>query len=208
MLENFFYVPDKTSKMANFLDNEKHQAISSEELKKISALKQPQQALALFRIPMEKELNAKALKGKFSLVLDEIQDPGNLGTILRTADWFGIDQVICALHTADIYSPKVVQASMGSIAHIQVTYKDLPTWLSGIKLPKWGMLLEGTPIHTANFGKEGLFILGNEGQGIRPEVQAVLDRKVTIPKVGQAESLNVAIAAGVLCARICSLQTI
>ena len=202
VLEKVFYVPDKASKMDIFSDNEKSQIISSEELKKISALKQPQGALALFKVPSDQNLKPADLKGKFSLVLDEIQDPGNLGTILRTADWFGISQVICALHTADIYNPKVVQASMGSIAHLQITYQDLPQWLPTIPLPKWGMLLEGESIHTAKFGKEGLFILGNEGQGIRPEVQAKLDRQLTIPRVGQAESLNVGIAAGILCAYI------
>lgn len=201
-LEKVFYVPDKSSKMNNFSENEKHQPVSSEELKKISALKQPQQALALFKTPFLGEPKLADLKGNFTLVLDEVQDPGNLGTILRTADWFGLRHVICSTHTADVYNPKVIQASMGSLAHIQVSYQDLPTWLPKIPLPKFGMLLQGESIASAHFGKEALLILGNEGQGIRAEVQALLNQEITIPRFGNAESLNVAIAAAILCAQV------
>lgn len=188
--------------MDNFSENEKYQSVSSEELKKISALKQPQQALAVFKIPFSAHAKLVDLKGNFTLVLDEVQDPGNLGTILRTADWFGFRQVICSTHTADVYNPKVVQASMGSLAHIQVSYEDLPQWLPKIPLPKLGMQLQGESIQSFNFGKEALLILGNEGQGIRSEVQATLDKQITIPRFGNAESLNVAVAAAILCAQV------
>ncbi len=176
--------------------------ISVTELDKISTLKTPQEVLAQVRIPHWPVLRHEHLSGKFSLVLDGIQDPGNLGTIIRIADWFGIENIICSLDTVDAYNPKVVQACMGSLARVKMHYTLLADFLPGVKLPLFGALLEGSNIYKTDFGIEGLVILGNEGGGIRPEVQKLIAKAVTIPRIGQAESLNVAIAAALFCAEM------
>jgi len=132
-------------------------------------------------------------------MLDGLQDPGNLGTIIRTADWFGLTQIICSEDTVDVYNPKVVQATMGSLSRIKVHYANLLFLLPQIKQPVFGAMLNGENIYQTNFGTEGVIILGNEGNGIRPEIQQLIRRKITIPQLGKAESLNVAIAAAVFC---------
>ncbi len=176
--------------------------ISVTDLEKISSLKTPQDAVAQIRIPEWPVLKHNDLKGKFSLVLDGIQDPGNMGTIIRIADWFGIINIICSEDTVDIYNPKVVQASMGSLARVKVRYAELSEFLSQIKLPVYGALLEGENIYETNFDNEGLLLMGNEGNGIRPEIQKLITKAVTIPRIGKAESLNVAIATSLFCYEI------
>ena len=127
--------------------------ISLNDLEKISTLKSPQDVIALVKIPEWPVLNDEnVLKGKFSLVLDGLQDPGNMGTIIRTADWFGIQHIICSEDTVDVYNPKVVQATMGSIAHVNVYYADLESFLPKIKLPVFGALLDGENIYQTDFG--------------------------------------------------------
>ena len=158
--------------------------------------------LAQISIPEWPVLQDAQLKGKFSLVLDGIQDPGNLGTIIRIADWFGISNIICSDDTVDAYNPKVVQACMGSLARVKVHYIYLTDFLSTIKLPLFGALLNGEDIYNTNFGREGLIIMGNEGNGLRPEVQKLVSKAVTIPRIGKAESLNVAIATALFCSEI------
>ena len=135
-------------------------------------------------------------------LLDGIQDPGNLGTIIRTADWFGFKQVLCSLNTVDVYNPKTVQATMGSIARVNVTYHDLPLLLKDINMPVFGAMLDGNSLYETNWGTEGLVIMGNEGQGVSEEIIKMIDRPVTIPRVGGAESLNVAVSAAIFCADI------
>jgi TrmH family RNA methyltransferase len=125
-----------------------------------------------------------------------------MGTIIRTADWFGIADIICSDDTVDVYNPKVVQATMGSLARVNVHYGDLMTILPEIKLPLFGAMLDGENIYSTNFGNEGLLAMGNEGNGLRPEIQALINKKVTIPRIGHAESLNVAIATAILCSEI------
>ncbi|HZX59317.1 MAG TPA: RNA methyltransferase [Mucilaginibacter sp.] len=173
--------------------------ISVTDLEKISSLKTPQDAIAQIRIPEWPLLQQNDLKVRFSLVLDGIQDPGNMGTIIRIADWFGIVHIICSEDTVDIYNPKVVQASMGSLARVMVHYTDLSQFLTEIKLPVYGALLDGENIYETNFGNEGLLLMGNEGNGIRPEIQKLITKAVTIPRIGKAESLNVAIATALFC---------
>ncbi len=176
--------------------------ISVNDLEKISSLKTPQDVVAQIKIPEWRVLGHNDLKGKFSLVLDGIQDPGNMGTIIRIADWFGIVNLICSEDTVDIYNPKVVQASMGSLARVRVYYTVLSEFLSQIKLPVFGALLEGNNIYESDFGDEGLLLMGNEGNGIRREIQKFITKAITIPRIGKAESLNVAIATSLFCYEI------
>jgi len=166
---------------------------------KISSLSTPQDVIAQINIPEWPCLDQKELKGRFSLVLDGIQDPGNMGTIIRVADWFGISDIICSEDTVDVYNPKVVQASMGSLARIKVYYADLGKFLSSVKLPVFGALLDGDNIYDTDFGNEGLMLMGNEGNGIRPGIQKLITKAITIPRIGKAESLNVAIATALFC---------
>jgi TrmH family RNA methyltransferase len=176
--------------------------ISVTELEKISSLKTPQDVLVLIKIPQGPILKYEQLKGKFSLVLDGIQDPGNLGTIIRIADWFGIENIICSDDTVDVYNPKVVQACMGSLSRVNVHYTSLVELLAQIDLPVFGALLDGEDIYDTNFGGEGLVVMGNEGNGLRPEIQKLVNKAVTIPRIGGAESLNVAIATALFCSEI------
>jgi len=176
--------------------------ISLNDLEKISTLKTPQEVLALVKMPKWPVLDHNLLKQKFSIVLDGIQDPGNMGTIIRTADWFGIQHIICSEDTVDVYNPKVIQATMGSLSRINVHYTDLKNLLSNIKLPVFGALLDGTNIYQTDFGTEGLVIMGNEGNGLRPEIIKLVQRAITIPRVGKAESLNVGIATAIFCSEI------
>lgn len=134
--------------------------------------------------------------------MDGIQDPGNLGTIIRTADWFGIKNIICSEDTVDAYNAKVVQATMGSLARIHVHYVNLEHLIANTALPVFGALLDGGNIYQTHFGSEGLIVLGNEGNGIRPGIQALIQKPVTIPLLGKAESLNVAIANAIFCSEI------
>lgn len=186
----------KLSQKINF------QEISLNDLEKISSLKTPQEVVALIQIPNWPSLSYGSLKGKFSLILDGVQDPGNMGTIIRTADWFGIDTIICSTDTVDVYNPKVVQATMGSLARVNVYYEDLASLIKQVRLPVFGALLDGESIYDTEFGSEGLIVMGNEGNGIRPDIQKLIGRAVTIPRRGAAESLNVAIATALFCAEV------
>ncbi|WP_299288151.1 RNA methyltransferase [uncultured Mucilaginibacter sp.] len=201
-VKTVFHTSHSASKMLKVSGNIKLEEVSSAELEKISSLTTPQEVIALTEIPENNEIKPKQLAGKFTLVLDGIQDPGNLGTIIRTADWFGISQIICSEDTVDIYNPKVVQATMGSLSRIEVHYANLLLLLPQIKQPVFGAMLHGENIYQTNFGNEGLILMGNEGNGIRPEIQALISRQITIPQFGKAESLNVAIAAAIFCNEI------
>ena len=176
--------------------------ISLNDLEKISSLKSPQEVIALVKIPALPILNATALKGKFAIALDGIQDPGNMGTIIRTADWFGMQHIVCSADTVDVYNPKVVQATMGSLAHVNIYYVELAQFLESINMPLFGALLDGSNIYKTDFGTEGLIIMGNEGNGLRPEIIKLVQKAVTIPRGGNAESLNVGIATAIFCSEI------
>ena len=174
--------------------------IEAFELEKMSMLQTPNQVLAVAFMP-QKEL-ALDLAVQLTLVLDGIQDPGNMGTIIRTADWFGIRQIVASEDTVDVYNPKVIGATMGSFMRVSVTYKNLQEWMPTVKLPVYGALLEGENIFTTNAVKEGLLVIGSEGKGIRENILEFITHPVTIPKIGGAESLNAGIAAGVIVAQL------
>ncbi len=200
--DTIFYSENVVPKLGKLSQNIKLFEISPQELAKISALSTPQQILALIKIPEHRVLTTEMLKGSFTLVLDGIQDPGNLGTIIRTADWFGMKNVVCSEDTVDVYNSKVVQATMGSLARVKVSYTDLDKFLRNSSVPVFGALLDGKSIYSTDFGTEGLIILGNEGNGIRPDIVDKITQAVTIPSFGKAESLNVAISASIFCSEI------
>lgn len=167
------------------------------ELEKISSLSKPHMVLAVFE--KKKSSASPSLKDKISLVLDDIQDPGNLGTIIRIADWFGIENVICSLHTADMYNSKVVQSTMASLQRVNLIYRDIKSLLEENKsIKKFGAALHGKSVKTMAHIKEGLIIIGNESKGISEEVLELADEKITITRFGEAESLNAAVAAGII----------
>jgi len=171
--------------------------ITETELDRISQLTTPNKVLAIVR-QFEEDIEIKT-KGKIILALDGIQDPGNMGTIIRTADWFGIEQIVCSNDSAEVYNPKVVQATMGSIARVRVFYTDLQEWLAEQKDTSiYATTLEGQDISTIKKIKEGIIIFGNESKGVSPGIIELATVKLTIPKKGKAESLNAAVAAGVV----------
>lgn len=169
--------------------------ISDAELAQLSTLKTPNKTLAILRKPSKVDAN---LTEGLILVLDGVQDPGNMGTILRTADWFGVKVIVCSEDTADIYNPKVIQASMGSMLRMEVKYTELDTFLSNCQRPIYGALLEGENVYTTALVKNAVLVMGNEGKGIRPNIQAYINSPIHIPGFGKAESLNVAVATGIL----------
>lgn len=176
--------------------------VSEEELQRVSFQQHPQQVLAIFPIPQPTE--PISLSGSLTLALDGVQDPGNLGTIIRIADWFGIDTIICSEETADAWNPKVIQATMGSIARVNVIYANLVELLDTLPsdYPIYGTFLDGENIYTQTLSAEGLIIMGNEGNGISEAVKAKVNRRLLIPDFHQgdtADSLNVAIATAITC---------
>lgn len=170
--------------------------ITEAELVKISSLQTPQQVLAI--VEQKMPTAEPVMKGCLSLVLDGIQDPGNMGTIIRIADWFGIEQVIASEDTVELYNPKVIQSTMGSFMRIQLWYKPLARFLSALQVPVYGALLTGSSLYEQALLKEGVLIVGNESKGIRTELLSFITHPVTIPRIGGAESLNAAVATGIL----------
>ena len=170
--------------------------ISDFELAKISSLKTPNQVLAL--VAQSEKKNIELPNNSLSLALDGIQDPGNLGAIIRIADWFGIKNIICSNDTVDCYNSKVLQSTMGSIFRTHVFYTDLTAYLSETKLPVYGALLSGKALKTVEKPQSGILIIGNESKGIRTDIQKLIQHKVTIEKYGDAESLNAAVATGII----------
>ena len=179
------------------------QLITDEELRKLSFLQHPQEVLAVLKIPEEQQ-EPQDVGMNLSLALDGVQDPGNVGTIIRIADWFGIDTIYCSPDTADVYAPKVVQATMGSLAHVHIIYGDLPTLLDTCQCPVYGTLLDGRDLYQEELTATGIIVMGNEGNGISPAVREKISRKLLIPNFHTgshtAESLNVAVATAVTCA--------
>ncbi|MBL7765282.1 MAG: RNA methyltransferase [Chitinophagaceae bacterium] len=170
--------------------------VSESMLSSLSFLTTPNKVLALAALPAGLESEVRGV----SLVLDDIQDPGNMGTLIRTADWFGVKQIYASPATADAFNPKVVQASMGSVFRVNISVTDITQLLKeNHKLPAYAAVLGGEDIGKVGKIKEGFIVLGNESKGIHPEILARCKHKLTIPKHGQAESLNVAVAAGIIC---------
>ena len=166
------------------------------ELEKISNLSTPNQVLAL--VEQKKLLEEPVQKNNLVLVLDGIQDPGNLGTIIRIADWFGINQIIASEDTADIYNSKVVQSTMGSIIRVNVWYKNIEQWLNTSKTPVYGALLNKVSIYETQKISEGILVIGNESKGIRSNILPYIQHAITILAKGNAESLNAAVATGII----------
>lgn len=170
--------------------------ITEEELEKISNLQTPNQVLALVEQPAPAA--EPVLANQLTLVLDTIQDPGNLGTIIRIADWFGIYQVVASMDTVELYNPKVIQSTMGSYARVQVCYRPLADFLSAATVPVYGALLNGQNMYEVAPLKEGILLIGNESKGIQADLLSFVSHPITIPRLGGAESLNAAVAAGII----------
>lgn len=186
------------------LFNAKCSTVTDDELHRISFLQHPQEVLAIFHIPTPPQpSDTRPQTSALSLALDGVQDPGNVGTIIRIADWFGITQIFCSPDTADVYNPKVVQATMGSLAHVSITYCDLVPLLREANVPVYGTLLDGQDIYQQPLSAEGIIVMGNEGNGISPEVRQLVTNKLLISNFNNntetAESLNVAIATAITC---------
>jgi RNA methyltransferase, TrmH family len=179
--------------------------ISENELKKISFLQTPKDSVAVCYLKTEEKLEDQNIQ----LVLDGIQDPGNLGTIIRLADWFGIEQIICSEDTVDFYNPKVIQASMGSFTRVNVVYCNLVDYLSKTDNINIGTDMEGENIYTFERPEKMNLILGNEGKGMRPETEKLLQKSMSIPRFGRSqstESLNVSMAAGIILGQLFSSE--
>lgn len=175
--------------------------VSKEELRKVSSLKNPDEGLAIFHQRQHKGI----LQEGVILALDNVQDPGNLGTLIRLCDWFGIETLICNSQTVDCYNPKVVQATMGSLTRVAVHYVDLAGFLATCALPLYAMDLDGENLYTTEFPEDCVLILGNEANGISPEIRALADGIITIPRFGklqQTESLNVAMAGAIVVSQV------
>ena len=175
--------------------------VSKDELRKVSTLQNPDEGLAVFQQPKHKGI----LQEGVIVALDNVQDPGNLGTIIRLCDWFGVETLLCNTQTVDCYNPKVVQASMGSLTRVAVHYLDLAAFLTTTALPVYTMDLEGENLYTATFPKDCILILGNEANGISSEVRALSNEVITIPRFSQhqrTESLNVAMAGAIILSEV------
>ncbi len=169
--------------------------ISIKELEQISLLKTPNKVFAILR---QNKTNSSIDKKKLIIALDGIQDPGNLGTIMRIADWYGISDIVCSKTTVDCYNPKVVQASMGAIFRVNMHYLELEEWLSNCSLPIYGALLEGENVYNETLSKNGVLLMGNEGSGISTSLIPLINNPISIPRFGGAESLNVSVATAIL----------
>ena len=175
--------------------------VTKDELRKVSALQNPDEGLAVFQQPKHKGI----LQEGVIVALDNVQDPGNLGTIIRLCDWFGVETLLCNTQTVDCYNPKVVQASMGSLPRVAVHYLDLAAFLTTTALPVYTMDLEGENLYTATFPKDCILILGNEANGISAEVRALSNEVITIPRFSKhqrTESLNVAMAGAIILSEV------
>lgn len=170
---------------------------SENELASLSEFQSNDSALAIARLKENTPITIK--QQEFALVLDDIRDPGNLGTIIRTADWFGINKIIASPETADFYNPKVISATMGSFTRVSLFYTELDQYLSNSRLPSWGAFLGGRDVHQVDFKTGGYIVIGNESRGISPLLEEKITQKITIPRYGQAESLNAAIATAIIC---------
>jgi TrmH family RNA methyltransferase len=199
LLNSNFELQDLFTTKQDFLTVPKNKvhAISDSDLKKISALTTPNTCLAVFKIPKAKNIIEKGL----IVALDDVRDPGNLGTIIRLCDWFGIETLFCSEESVDIYNPKVVQATMGSISRVNVVYGNLETFLANTKLPVFGTFMDGKNIYQEELPKEGIIVMGNEANGISESVEKLVSERIAIPRFGNlqvTESLNVATATAII----------
>ncbi len=179
------------------VEKSKWQIVSAAELSQLSFLTTPQKAIAVFEIP---KVNAEIKSSGLQVVLDNIKDPGNLGTIIRLCDWFGVEKLICSRETVDCYNPKVVQATMGSLTRVVVVYTDIEQYIKTSELNVFGTFMDGENIYQAKLPQEGVLLMGNEANGISSEIEKLVEHRIAIPRFGaiqKAESLNVATAAAI-----------
>lgn len=170
--------------------------VNEPDMKRISALSSPSSCLAIFKIPKENKIDTSGL----IVALDAIRDPGNLGTIIRLCDWFGVTQLLCSTETVDVYNPKVIQATMGSITRVHIHYVDLDRFISESTLPVFGTFMDGKNVYNEDLPKEAILILGNEANGISASIEKSIKNRIAIPRFGaiqQTESLNVATATAI-----------
>jgi len=193
MLDELFCTEDCYATFRTF----NPQIISEKELSKISNLSTPNKVLGIFKIPVAFKPNEEGL----ILVLDGINDPGNLGTIIRLSDWFSISQIVCSKNTVDCYNPKVVQATMGSLARMSINYLDLQVFLKETQLPIYGAVMNGENVYSTGLEQNAVLVMGNESNGISEKISTLLTHKITIPRYNKetiTESLNVATATAIL----------
>lgn len=193
VLEHLF----QTEPLFAGISSDKNTTIDFNDLKKISALTVANNCLAVFKMPNPKPI----IENGLIVALDDIRDPGNFGTILRLCDWFGIEQVLCSKATVDLYNPKVIQATMGSVARVNINYLDLKPFLENTKLPVFGTFMDGENIYKTNLPKQGIIVMGNEANGISAEIETTIKTRLTIPRFGnlqKTESLNVAAATAIV----------
>jgi len=186
-----------TESYSNTLNTPDIQLITDKELALVSDFSSPNQILGIFEIPKSKDLVEQGI----TVVLDEINDPGNLGTIIRLCDWFGVSQLVCSENTVDCYNQKVVQASMGSLTRVSINYVDLEVYLSNEKRTIYGTFLQGENIYTCKLEKNAVIVLGNEANGISNQIEQLVHKKITIPQFGEqqnTESLNVAMSTAIV----------
>jgi TrmH family RNA methyltransferase len=186
-----------TKPMFSDVSESKKTIIFDSDLKKITALNTANDCLAVFRIPQEKQI----INSGLIVALDDIRDPGNLGTIIRLCDWFGIIQIVCSEQTVDVYNPKVVQATMGSVARVNITYLDLESYLAEAKTEIFGAFMDGENIYKTELPTSGIIVLGNEANGISKIIEEKVTQKIAIPRFGNlqlTESLNVATATAIV----------
>jgi TrmH family RNA methyltransferase len=174
--------------------------VPKKELESLGLFQSNESMLAVAR--MKPNVPLKPLRGEFILALDDIRDPGNLGTIIRTSDWYGIHKIIASGETADFYNAKVISATMGSFTRVSLFYTDLDAWLPSIQGRRFGTYLDGQDVHQVDFAGGGVVVIGNEARGISEAVSGLITDRITIPRYGQAESLNAAIATAVICDNI------
>lgn len=186
----------QTESLFNAIQPEKCSIIAANELKKMSALATPNNCLAVFKKAPESEPVPEGL----IVALDEVRDPGNLGTIIRLCDWFGVTQLVCSHQSADVYNPKVVQATMGSLKRVKVAYVELEQFLEQTSLPVYGTFMDGANVYQSSLPTQGILVMGNEANGIRPAIEAKITQRLSIPRFGtlqETESLNVATATAI-----------
>jgi len=181
---------------------DKVQAVSFKELEKISNLKSPNKALAVVKMKKQETIQQESA---VTLVLDDINDPGNLGTIIRMCDWFGVKQIICSENTVDIYNSKVVQSTMGSLFRTHIIYADLSTYLAKVKIPIYGAYMDGENVKNIEINQKAHLVMGNEANGISEKVEKYISKRVAIKNIGgNTESLNVAVATSILLHEFCN----
>lgn len=199
LIQSDYQIWDIFSAEQGVIRHPKVTRISEKDLERISGLKTPNKVLAVARIPSTK-ISPKEIKNRLILALDGVTDPGNLGTIIRVADWFGIDAVLCSTNCVDSYNPKVVQSAMGSLFRIQIRRVELPTFLRSLKdVPIYGAVLDGENIYEAHLTPIGIIVIGGESHGISREVLERIQVRLTIPSNRKVASLNAGVATGIVC---------